>query len=256
MSVWKFFQNLFLKTKQENSTTSSDKQEINTNEDVSVYDCMIPSKNLYFVHIQTPYEELLENICEKNISHIFVYDQNSDDLVGIVNQYDIINTIYRKEKKDGCDFLFSNIHYVSYMTSIQNALHSLYEKNTNVLIVVDNRGSTLGVFTKEALVDFVHGYEQTLKLFENTHKNKNSIIVKGDLLLRHIPIDWHIPEFQKCYKNGTRTIGGFLGYHSGIILKVNNEITINHLSFTIIEATEKVIYKILIKKLTSPVLIS
>lgn len=225
---------------------SSDQEEIIDNE-ISVYDCIIPNKELCFVSIKSSFENLISQMEEKEASCAFIYDNHSDDLVGIVYEKDIIATLHHN-KKDGCEFVFSDILFVPYVMNVFNAVETMNEKHTTTLVVVDNRGITLGIVTKASIIDFVYGYKSTIEYFKKNNHN-NSITVDGSMLLKHIPKDWYINAFYDCYKTGTRTIGGFLGYHTGAVLSVGTEITVDHLKFKILEGDEKVIKTILITQL-------
>lgn len=247
MSVWSYLKKIFSGT----NTNTTRNTIITKNDDITVYDCMIPNKELCFVHIQTSFPELLTKMQNsKNPYYVFVYDNTSDDLIGIVYEKDIITTFQQEKKKDGCDFYFSNIFFAPYVMDISTAVKLLHKKNTNLLVVVDNRGGTLGIVTKASIIDFVYGYETNKEYFLKNAQD-NNIIVEGTLLLKHIPDNWYIEEFHQCYKSGTRTIAGFLGYYTGMVLQVDSIITINYMQFKILEGNEKVVNKILMTKINN-----
>lgn len=250
MSIWTSLKQLFRKT---NNVTPTPPPEVVSNaliqEEISVYDCMIPTIDLCFVHIQISFDNLLVKMQEKDLSYALVYDQGSDDLIGVVEEKDIIACLRTDERKDGCEFLFSPINFVPYVMDINNALKTMNARKNNMLVVVDNRGSTLGIITKASIVDFIYGYEFTNEYFQKHLQQNNSIEVDGSLLIRHIPQDWYLKEFYACYKSGTRTIGGFLGYHTGMVLKKGAQVIIGNIQFCIVEGDDKVVNRILMTKM-------
>jgi len=245
MSVWSYLKKIFSGT----NTTTAITTNMSKKEEITIYDCMIPHKELCFVHVQTTFSELLMKMQNsKNPYYVFVYDNSSDDLIGIVYEKDIITTFQQEKKKDGCDFYFSNIFFAPYVMDVSTAVKLLHKNITNLLVVVDNRGGTLGIVTKGSNIDFVYGYETNKEYFLKNAQG-NNITVEGTLLLKHIPDTWYIEEFHQCYKSGTRTIAGFLGYYTGMVLQVDTIITVNHMQFKILEGNEKVINKILMTKI-------
>ena len=221
----------------------------NLNE-ITVFDCMIPTKDLIFSNVKHTFNQLVEKIQNNNnnINYIIIYDNNFDDLIGIVYESDIIQHFCSKEKKDGCDFLFSDIHFVPYIMDLNLAMNYMHSKSTNLLVVVDSKGVTLGTLSKNSIIDFLYNYEKVTEYFVKNLKD-HSIEIDATILLKHIPEEWQIQEFYKCYKTGTRTIGGFLGYYSGEILTINKEIKIRNFIFKVIDGDEKFIKKILIIKI-------
>lgn len=222
----------------------------NLNE-ITVFDCMVPTKDLLFSNVHNTFQQLVEKIQSNNQpynNYILIYNNNFDDLIGVVYETDIIRQFVTKEKKDGCDFLFSDIHFVPYIMDLNLAMNYMHAKNTNLLVVVDSKGVTLGTLSKDSIIDFLYTYEEIAEYFLKNTRN-NSIIINGTVLLKHIPEDWQINEFYECYKTGTRTISGFLGYYSGEILEVDSEIKIKSLTFKVLEGDEKFIKKILITKI-------
>ncbi len=223
----------------------------NNLKEITVFDCMMPTKNLMFSNVQNTFEQLVEKIqnnLDTDNNYILIYDNNFDDLIGIVYESDIIKQFVTKEKKDGCDFLFSDIHFVPYIMDLNLAMNYMHSKNTSLLVVVDSKGVTLGTLSKYSVVDFLYTYEKIAEYFVKNIKN-NSIEIDSTVLLKHIPEDWQITEFYECYKTGTRTIGGFLGYYTGEILTINEEIKIKDLLFKVIDGDDKFIKKILITKI-------
>jgi CBS domain containing-hemolysin-like protein len=246
-----FFKNRPIKI---NEILETENNKINWNNnliEITVFDCMVPTKDLIFASVQNTFSQLVDKIQinnDLNDSYILIYNNNFDDLIGIVYESDIIKQFVTKEKKDGCDFLFSDIHFVPYIMDLNLAMNYMHSKNSNLLVVVDSKGVTLGTLSKNSIIDFLYTYEKIAEYF-NKNINNNSIEIDGTVLLKHIPEDWQITEFYECYKTGTRTIGGFLGYYSGEILSVNKEIKIKDFSFKVLEGDEKFIKKILITKI-------
>jgi putative hemolysin len=244
----KFIKSIFEK-KNKNSQHIT-KEEIKWYRDLdnlTTFDCIIPTKNLIFCHIQDPLEELIKKIQESIYPFILVYNNNIDDLIGIVYQKDLIQRLIHNNKKDGCDFLFSSLEFSPYTMGIDNAIEYMYENNITDLIIVDSKGGTLGLLNTNSIIEFLYGYKKYKLFFQENVKN-NSIKIDGTILLKHIPEEWQIPEFQECYKSGTRTLGGFLGYYTGEVLCKGMEITINNLTLKVLESDDKFIKTILLYK--------
>lgn len=245
-----FFKHHFLEP-YENLEENKKKTTWNNNlNEITVFDCMSPTKDLLFSNVQNTFEQLVEKIQQSNNNYVLIYNNNFDDLIGIVYESDIIKQFVTKKKKEGCDFLFSDIHFVPYIMDLNLAMNYMHTKNTNILVVVDSKGVTLGTLSKNSIIDFLYNYEKIAEYFVKNIKD-NSIEVDGTVLLKHIPEDWQINEFYECYKTGTRTIGGFLSYYTGEILPVNKEVLIKYLNFKVLDGDEKFIKRILITKINN-----
>jgi putative hemolysin len=244
----KFIKNFFEK-KNQNSKDFLDKQVkwYNDLDSISTFDCIIPTKNLIFCHIQEKLKELIKKIHETIYPFILVYNNNIDDLIGIVYEKDIIYSLVNNNKKDGCDFLFSKLEFSPYTMGINDAIEHMYENSISDLIIVDSKGITLGLLNINSIINFLYGYKK-YKLFFDENIQNNSIKIESTILLKHIPEDWQIQEFQECYKSGTRTLGGFLCYYTGEVLSKGMEISIDKLTFKILESNDKFIKTILMTK--------
>lgn len=261
-SIIKFIKKFFFSDKKTNHHPAEEQGNYNNKQykeiDFNIHDCMVPLKDVVLVDIKSSFQELLKAMkydFHKNLDadeqqpaeFALIYHEYTDDIIGIVYSKDLIFRIGMDIKKDGCDFFFSSVVFASMNTSIENAMNLMNKKSTPILLVVDNKGITLGVATKESFVDFAYNYEIVHKYFEEYNQD-NKITVDGTLLLKHIPTDWYIKEFDSCYASGTRTIGGFLGYYTGVIPKQDEEITVNKLTFKVLEGNERFVKTILITR--------
>lgn len=124
--------------------------------DSQAKDVMTPRTNMAVVNINSTYEELLEFLKEENFSRIPVYDEDIDDIVGIMHVKDLILYVDNKE-----NFNLKDIMRPAYFTYEFKSTAELFDEmrlnRIPVAIILDEYGGTVGMVTTEDLVEEIVG---------------------------------------------------------------------------------------------------
>ncbi len=177
--------------------------------DSTAKDVMIPRIDMTFVDINCTYDELMAIFSEDMHTRFPVYEDNTDNVIGIINMKDLL--IYPKEKP----FAIRNILREPYFTYEYKATADLMiemrKASVNLAIVLDEYGATAGLVTLEDLLEEIVG-EIRDEYDENEVEDIKEIqpgreyAVQGSAKLDDINDTLHIHLESKDYDS----IGGYI----------------------------------------------
>ena len=123
--------------------------------DALAKDIMIPRINMVTVDINATYEEVLAIFRESMYTRLPVYENDMDNIIGLINIKDFILT------GNGDDFHIKSIlrdaHYTYEFKKVADLLYELREKTTSATFVLNEYGATVGMITLEDLLEEIVG---------------------------------------------------------------------------------------------------
>ena len=118
-------------------------------------DIMIPRIDMTTISIQAGYEELLQTFQESMYTRIPVYENDTANIVGLVNIKDLLFV------KDNQDFCIKNILRDAYYTyefkKTADLLMEMRASASSVAFVLNEYGATVGLITLEDLLEEIVG---------------------------------------------------------------------------------------------------
>ncbi len=116
---------------------------------------MVPRIDMTFADINSTYQELLDIFREDKFTRLPVFEDSTDNVVGIINMKDLL--LY--EDKD--HFSIRNIMRKPYYTyehkNTAELLLEMRKSSINIAIVLDEYGATAGLITLEDLLEEIVG---------------------------------------------------------------------------------------------------
>ncbi|MBS7239165.1 MAG: CBS domain-containing protein, partial [Acetatifactor sp.] len=107
------------------------------------------------VNVESSYEKILSVFRESMYTRLPVYQEEKDNIIGLVNIKDFILT------KPSPNFKVRDIlreaHYTYEYKKVADLLMEIREKTTNVTFVLDEYGATVGMITLEDLLEEIVG---------------------------------------------------------------------------------------------------
>lgn len=207
---------------------------------------MTPRTEVFLIDINEPVTQFLDKLLEEKYSRVPVYDDNMDNIIGILYIKDFIIEA-RKHGFENVDI--KNILHAPYFVheskNIDKLFKELQSSKNHMAILIDEYGGFSGVVTIEDLIEEVMGNiedEYDDEEPEITKVDNNTYIVSGllslDELNEHLALDLMSENYD--------TVGGFLMDIMGRIPKKNEEKTIKYgnIIFKIEEVKEKRIEKV------------
>ncbi len=200
-------------------------------------DCMTPRSEMSFIEITDSHEEIMESIANNQNKFIVVYEDNTDNIVGVMNIFE-----YIKQKQIDK----TKLKKPNFITVHEN-LKSFYNKvveNDTLQIVVNEFGDTKGMITSESILKNM--FEVSKQLYFN---NSGEIIVSGKVNLKYfsslINLQFDGEKFQ------SKTLSGFLLESIGYLPKKDEKITIGNFCFEILELKDRYIKKIKVSTISA-----
>ena len=205
--------------------------------DSQVKDVMVQRMDIVAVDINSTYEEVIDIIKREQFSRLPVYNQNIDDVVGILNVKDLIIASQNKE-----EFKVSNYMREPYYTfefkKIKELFSEMKKTRNHMSVVLDEYGGNVGIVTIEDLIEEVVG---EIEDEYDDEKDDDIIVVKEDEYIVDgsarldniadlIGVTMESEEFD--------SVGGLIIGELGRFPEKKEEININNLRF-IIEDIDK-----------------
>jgi putative hemolysin len=171
-------------------------------------DIMIPRINMSIVEADATYEELMEVFKEDMFTRLPVYEENVDDIIGIINMKDLL--LY----KQGTPFNLRDFLREAYFTYEFKKTSELFidmrQNTVSMAIVLDEYGAVAGLITLEDLLEEIVGEirdeydEEELKSIQKI--NDTEYVVEGSEKLDDLNDSLGLKLESEEYDS----VGGFL----------------------------------------------
>lgn len=199
-----------------------------------VKDTMVPRTEIVAVEKNSTLEELQNTFIESGYSKIPVYQDNIDDIIGVVFAYDLFS-----EPKSISEII-RPVKLIPSSKKSKDLLTEFRQSNISVAIVIDEYGGTAGMVTIEDLIEEVVGdiQDEYDKDDEVVRKlNNHTFILSGNVELDELEEKY--PEIAiRDDGDEFETVAGYIINHIGRIPKVNEELLIRGNTFIISKATQ------------------
>ena len=123
--------------------------------DAQAKEVMVPRIDMISVNIDSTYEELLDIFREEHFTRLPVYEDSTDNIIGIINVKDLLLCEDREH------FSVRNILRQPYYTyehkNTSELLIEMRQSSINIAIVLDEYGATAGLITLEDLLEEIVG---------------------------------------------------------------------------------------------------
>ena len=123
--------------------------------DMSVSDIMTREPDVVSFQVDTPENEILDTIKDSGLSRFPVYDEDINDILGILNARDFLINL-NSDHKDIRELL-RPAYMVPDSIHADKLFSDMQEKKTHIAIVVDEYGQTVGIVTLEDLLEEMVG---------------------------------------------------------------------------------------------------
>lgn len=195
-------------------------------DDKMAKEIMTPRINVFAIDISEPLEEYLDDLLEAKYSRIPVYEEDVDNIIGIL----FIKDFLREAVKVGLSnvdirSILRKPYFVPDSKFIRELLRELQQSKKQIAILIDEYGSFEGIVTMEDLVEEVMGdiedeYDQENAKIEQI--DANTYMVDGLVTIGELNSKLDLDLYSEYYD----TISGFLIDKIGFIPKEEDDRTI------------------------------
>jgi gliding motility-associated protein GldE len=220
--------------------------------DLSAKQIMRPRVDVVAIEEETEYHEVLTILKDSGYSRIPVYDEELDNVKGILYVKDLLEFIGETKTFNWQKLVRTNTLFVPETKKIDDLLREFQSKRLHMAIVVDEYGGTQGIITLEDIMEEVIGdikdefdEEESINYIEI---GKGNYIFEGKSLLHDVSkIIGEAPSYFDDIKGNSDSLGGIIIEHLGILPKEEQELKIKNIQLKIISVTNRRIEKINLK---------
>ncbi|MCI8726037.1 MAG: HlyC/CorC family transporter [Hungatella sp.] len=118
-------------------------------------DVMVPRIDMTMADVNASYDELIDIFREEKYTRIPVYEENTDNVIGIVNMKDLL-LIDDREHFHIRDYLREPLYTYEYKKTAE-LMVEMRQTFNNIVIVLDEYGATAGLITLEDMLEEIVG---------------------------------------------------------------------------------------------------
>jgi gliding motility-associated protein GldE len=208
---------------------------------------MTSRKDIVDLDIKSSFSDVLKCVVENNYSRIPVYQDNSDNIRGVLYIKDLLPHL-GKPANFRWQSLIRPPYFIPETKKIDDLLREFQDNKVHIAIVVDEFGGTSGIVTLEDILEEIVGeindeYDEVEKT--HTKLNKNTYIFEGKTLISDFCRIVGLPEnaFEEA-EGDADTIAGLILELKGEFPTLHEKIVYNGVSFEILQIEERRISKV------------
>ncbi|MDD4416460.1 MAG: gliding motility-associated protein GldE [Proteiniphilum sp.] len=179
--------------------------------DKTVDDILVSRGDMIAIDLQTPFKEVIDFIVDAGFSRIPVFDENPDNIKGILYVKDLLPHL-RKPNNFRWQSLIRSAYFVPGTKRIDDLLEEFRSSKIHMAVVVDEYGGTSGLVTMEDILEEIVGdisdeYDEELRLY--TVAADGSYIFEGKTPLEEFIKITGLPE--KDFEEMAEEVGTLAG---------------------------------------------
>ena len=199
--------------------------------DLKAEDILTHRVDLEALPIDSAKKEIAQKFTETRFSRIPIYEDNIDNIVGVIHQKDFYvgSGITTANIKD----IISPVLFVHQSENVDDLLKKLQKEKSHMAVIVDEYGGTLGIVTMEDILEELVGeiwdeHDEVVEEFKEL--DENTFIIDCNMNL-----DDFCEEFDIETESDSVSVGGWVAEQIGNIPDVNDSFTFENLVVTVIE---------------------
>ena len=215
--------------------------------DETAKEVMTSRQDVVDLDIRSTYDEVLRSIIDNNYSRIPVYQDNTDNIRGVLYIKDLLPHL-SKPANFRWQSLIRPPYFVPETKKIDDLLREFQENKVHMAIVVDEFGGTSGIVTMEDILEEIVGeindeYDDEEKYF--TKLNYNTYTFEGKTLMLDFckTLGTDDEEFAEV-EGDADTLAGLLLELKGDFPSIHEKIDYKNYTFEILKIEERRISKV------------
>lgn len=218
-------------------------------DDKYVSEIMTPRVSVVAIPLDLGYEETLELVADACYSRFPVYDEDIDDIVGVLIAKDLLRVATHKSAKDfSIQSIMRQAYFIPEGKKIDVLFREMKQQRITMAIVVDEYGGTEGIVTLEDLLEEIVG-----EIEDEFDSPETSVTVNSDGsyvfsgLLTPAEAGRYVPELDQLKEDDDYdTIAGFVLSLLGHIPEADERpvAIYDKLKFTVLEMADRRIARI------------
>ena len=216
--------------------------------DISASEVMTARVDIEAIDIDDPWEEILEVVESSTYSRLPVYEDSSDNIIGVLYLNHFLKALTDEEQPDIRELLMPPC-FVYKTMRLPAVLNELRLAQQHLAIVTDEYGGTLGVVSMEDVLEQIVGdiWDETDIVEPNyTIQPNGSYEIDGDMAISEFLELMEIPEDEFDFDSDT--VGGWAIELNNGFPEPEDQIIYENLVLTILETEERRVERLLIRR--------
>ncbi len=231
--------------------------------ETQVHEVMVPRIGIRAVEVHDPIGEVLALIVRAGHSRVPVYEENLDNIIGILYAKDLLPFLIPEAGADPTSIdiraLVRPPVYVPESKAVDALLREMQVVKRHMAIVVDEYGGTAGLITMEDVVEEIVGEIQDE--YDREESGVEPLPIEGHLAYRlagRVPIDdlrdlFDLPQTEEEDEGEYDTVGGFIVHRVGRIPLPGTALNFRDVTLTVEVADPRRVAKVLASRPLQPV---
>ena len=216
------------------------KSAIELNEQ-EVIEAFTPRVDMIAVKDSCSKEELLNLFIESGFSRIPVYHDNIDNVIGIINEKDLINIVVNNKNQE-ISSIIKPLNVIQPHMKLSQLLKVLQNNKSHMALIADEYGGTMGIITLEDILEELVGeiWDEHDKVVNDIEKiAEDEYIVRGNANIEKV-----LEEFDLEEEFEVNSVNGWVMQQFGKIPKVGESFEYKNLKIVIQKATKRCVLEI------------
>ncbi len=193
---------------------------------------MVPRTDIVAVHAQTPIREVAEQVTDTGYSRIPVYEDDLDDVVGVVYGKDVLEAVSNNIEGPVAQIMTEAL-FVPETAPLDETLREMKTRRIHIALVHDEFGGTAGLVTLEDVLEEIVGdifdeYDPETEPIEWVSEETALLDARMDIEEVNDALGTHLPEGE-----GYETLGGYLFHELGRPGRAGERVTRNGVVFVL-----------------------
>lgn len=193
---------------------------------------LTPRVDVVLIDAKDDTKTIHDIILSERYSRIPVYEDNIDNIIGILHTRDFLEELSNGKTPD-IKSLVTDVHFIYKSRKLSDILSDFKQKQLHIAIVTDEYGGMLGIVTMEDLLEELVGeiWDEDEEEERTYSKLKDGrYIISGDMDLSDL---FDIFEINEDDEIESVSVGGFIVEQLGTIPKINESIRYKNLIITV-----------------------
>jgi putative hemolysin len=219
-----------------------------------VHEVMVPRIGIRAVEASASLEEVLDVIVRAGHSRLPVYEENLDNIVGILYAKDLLPLLKRNggpPPEIDLRRLARPPVYVPETKAVDELLHEMQVAKRHIAIVVDEYGGTAGLITLEDVVEEIVGeiqdeYDTEESLVETLDRDgETAFRLDGRVSMDDLRDLFDLPDAEEEDEEAYDTVGGLIVHRAGRIPLPGEQIPFRGVTLTVETAEPRRVAKVI-----------
>lgn len=215
--------------------------------DIRVSEILQSKDNIIAIDVEMPTSEIIDILRQEKYSRIPVYEENSDNFIGVLNERDFYEN-YIQDQNFNIREILNEPMFIPDTLKISKLLIRLQQDHKHMTFVVDERGTIQGLVTIEDIIEELVGeiwdeHDEIVTEYETISDGKYEVIA-----------EFSIADFNKLFdvddiepETDETTIAGYILELAEKIPEIDEVYEDDNFIYTISEVSGKRIEKIIVE---------